>query len=85
MALATYVNTTPADDTEPRNDDSLDLLRQLQIMGEQYMDTTQVGAPTEPSNDAKPPFLDITEDSPKTNNACMEESRTGNLILCSML
>ena len=44
-----------------------------------------VGAPTEPSNDAKPPFLDITEDSPKNNKAGMEEHRRGDLILCSLL
>ena len=49
------------------------------------MDTTQVGAPTEPSNDVKPPFLDITEDSPKNNKAGMEEHRRGDLILCSLL
>ncbi|KAL1832147.1 hypothetical protein ACET3Z_001798 [Daucus carota] len=64
MALATYVNTTPAGNTQPPNDDS-----------EEYMDPTPVGAPTEPSNDSKPPFSDITEDSPKTNKAGMEESR----------
>ena len=37
MTLATYVNNKPTGNTEPPNDDS-----------EQYMETTPVGAPTEP-------------------------------------